>query len=75
MKTGHYAHFAEAVLETVIDPEFTGKVRDVVGLHLDPPDKAPVLAVDEKSQTQALNCTAPCLPVLLADRGTARTAT
>jgi transposase len=46
------------------DPEFIGKVRDVVGLYLDPPDKALVLCVDEKSQIQALDRTAPCLPVL-----------
>ena len=47
-------------------PQFTGKVRDVVGLYLDPPEKALVLAVDEKSQIQALDRTAPCLPVLPA---------
>jgi hypothetical protein len=46
------------------DPEFIGKVRDIVGLYLDPPEKALVLAVDEKSQIQALVRTAPCLPVL-----------
>src|SRR6202035_525586 len=40
------------------------KVRDVVGLYLDPPEKALVLCVDEKSQIQALDRTAPCLPVL-----------
>jgi transposase len=37
-------------LETSSDPEFIGNVRDVVGLYLDPPDKALVLCVDEKSQ-------------------------
>jgi len=46
------------------DPEFITIVRDVVGLYLDPPDKALVLAVNEKSQIQALDRTAPCLPVL-----------
>jgi len=46
------------------DPQFIDKVRDVVGLYLDPPDRALVLAVDEKSQIQALDRTAPCLPVL-----------
>jgi len=46
------------------DPQFIEKVRDVVGLYLDPPDKALVLAVDEKSQIQALDRTAPCLPIL-----------
>ena len=38
------------------------KVRDVVGLYLDPPDKAMVLAVDQKSQMQALDRSAPMLP-------------
>jgi transposase len=46
------------------DPRFIEKVRDVVGLYLDPPDKAMVLCVDEKSQIQALDRTAPCLPLL-----------
>jgi transposase len=46
------------------DPQFTGKVRDIVGLYLDPPEKALVLCVDEKSQIQALNRTVPCLLVL-----------
>src|ERR1700735_2423761 len=46
------------------DPQFIEKVRDVVGLYLDPPEKALVLAVDEKSQIQAIDRTAPCLPVL-----------
>jgi transposase len=46
------------------DPEFIGKVRDVVGLYMSPPEHALVLAVDEKSQIQALDRTAPCLPIL-----------
>ena len=45
------------------DPELEAKVRDVVGLYLDPPRNAIVLCVDEKSQIQALNRTAPILPV------------
>ena len=45
------------------DPELEGKVRDVVGLYLDPPANAIVLCVDEKSQIQALNRTQPILPV------------
>ena len=45
------------------DPHFVDKVRDVVGLYLTPPDRALVLCVDEKSQIQALNRTAPILPV------------
>jgi transposase len=46
------------------DPQFTGKVRDVVGLYMAPPENALVLCVDEKSQIQALDRTAPCLPML-----------
>jgi len=45
------------------DPQFVEKVRDVVGLYLNPPDKALVLSVDEKSQIQALDRTAPLLPL------------
>src|SRR5579884_2098733 len=46
------------------DPQFVAKVRDVVGLYLDPPERAVVLCVDEKSQIQALDRTAPILPML-----------
>ena len=46
------------------DPLFVDKVRDVVGLYLDPPERAVVLCVDEKSQIQALDRTAPILPML-----------
>lgn len=45
------------------DPMFTEKVRDVVGLHLNPPAKAIVLSVDEKSQCQALERAQPVLPL------------
>ena len=45
------------------DPEFVAKVRDVVGLYLDPPEKALVFSVDEKSQIQALDRTQPGLPM------------
>ena len=45
------------------DPQFIEKVRDVVGLYLDPPDRALVLCVDEKSQIQALDRSAPILPL------------
>ena len=45
------------------DPELEAKVRDVIGLYLDPPEKAVVLCVDEKSQIQALDRTQPILPV------------
>jgi transposase len=46
------------------DPQFVAKVRDVVGLYLDPPERAVVLCVDEKSQIQALDRSAPILPML-----------
>ena len=45
------------------DPLFVDKVRDIVGLYLDPPDKALLLGVDEKSQIQALDRTQPLLPL------------
>lgn len=45
------------------DPEFVHKVRDIAGLYLNPPDKALVLSVDEKSQIQALDRTQPILPL------------
>jgi transposase len=45
------------------DPDFAPKVRDIVGLYLNPPDKAVVLSVDEKSQIQALDRTQPILPL------------
>jgi transposase len=46
------------------DPQFIDKVRDIVGLYLDPPERALVLCVDEQSQSQALDRTAPLLPLL-----------
>src|SRR5580698_2850913 len=45
------------------DPDFAPKVRDIVGLYVNPPDKAIVLSVDEKSQIQALDRTQPILPL------------
>ena len=45
------------------DPLFIEKVRDIVGLYVDPPDKALVLCVDEKTQIQALDRTQPVLPM------------
>jgi len=45
------------------DPEFAPKVRDIVGLYINPPEKAVVLSVDEKSQIQALDRTQPILPL------------
>jgi len=54
------------------DPQFIDKVRDIVGLYLNPPEGALVLCVDEKSQIQALDRTAPMLPLRsgLAERQT-----
>jgi transposase len=46
------------------DPLFVAKVRDIAGLYLNPPERAVVLCVDEKSQIQALDRTAPILPML-----------
>jgi transposase len=48
------------------DPLFIDKVRDIVGLYLDPPESAVVLCVDEKSQVQALNRMQPVLPMMAA---------
>jgi len=45
------------------DPQFVAKVRDVVGLYLNPPERAVVLCVDKKSQIQALDRTQPILPM------------
>jgi len=52
------------------DPKFLQKLTDVVGLYLNPPDKAIVLCVDEKSQIQALNRTQPGLPLKKGRCGT-----
>jgi transposase len=54
------------------DPQFIDKVRDIVGLYLNPPEAAVVLCVDEKSQIQALDRTAPVLPLMpgVAERRT-----
>ena len=46
------------------DPQFIEKVRDIVGLYLNPPEAAVVLCVDEKAQIQALDRTAPILPLM-----------
>jgi transposase len=46
------------------DPQFIDKVRDICGLYLNPPEAAVVLCVDEKSQIQALDRTAPVLPLM-----------
>ena len=57
------------------DPAFVDKLTDVVGLYLNPPDKAVVLCVDEKSQIQALDRTQPGLPMKPGRRGTLTTTT
>jgi len=52
------------------DPNFIEKVKDIVGLYLNPPDKAMVLCIDEKSQIQALDRTQPGLPMKKGRAGT-----
>jgi transposase len=52
------------------DPDFVAKLRDVVGLYVDPPKRAVVFSVDEKSQIQALNRTQPGLPLKKGRAGT-----
>ena len=47
------------------DPALDAKIRDIVGLYMDPPEKAVVVCIDEKSQIQALDRTAPILPIRL----------
>ena len=51
------------VLKFSTDPELDAKVRDVLGLYLNPPEKAVVVCIDEKTQIQALGRTAPILPI------------
>jgi len=50
--------------------QFEEKLRDAVGLYMDPPEKAIVLSVDEKSQIQALDRTQPALPMKPGTNGT-----
>lgn len=52
------------------DPQFAAKVRDIVGLYVDPPAHAVVLSIDEKSQIQALDRTQPGLPMKKGRAGT-----
>jgi transposase len=59
----HLQPWRQETFKFSTDPELEAKVRDVVGLYLNPPEKALVLCVDEKSQIQALNRTAPMLPL------------
>ena len=60
---GLQPHRAES-FKLSTDPLFVEKVRDIVGLYLDPPERAVVLCVDEKSQIQALNRFQPILPMM-----------
>ncbi|MBH3441156.1 IS630 family transposase [Pseudomonas luteola] len=53
----------EQTFKLSTDPAFVDKVHDIVGLYLNPPDKALVLCIDEKSQIQALDRTQPGLPL------------
>jgi transposase len=59
----HVQPWRQETFKFSTDPELEAKVRDVLGLYLDPPEKAIVLCIDEKSQVQALNRTAPILPL------------
>lgn len=52
------------------DPQFATKLRDIVGLYINPPDRAIVVSVDEKSQIQALDRTQPGLPMKKGRAGT-----
>ena len=61
---------SDAQLQALQRPQFCEKVQDIVGLYLDPPDKALVLSVDEKSQIQALDRTQPGLPLKKGRAGT-----
>jgi len=54
---------ATEILKSSPDPFFVEKIRDIVGLYLNPPDQALVLCVDEKSQIQSLDRTQPLLPI------------
>ena len=62
----------EHTFELATDPNFVDKVQDIVGLYLNPPDKAVALCVDEKSQIQALDRTQPGL-LLSPDNPATRT--
>jgi transposase len=64
-------HLTEA-FKLSTDPQFIDKVRDICGLYLNPPQAALVLCVDDKTQVQALDRTAPVLPLLagVAERRT-----
>lgn len=60
----------EKTFKLSTDPAFVDKVHDIVGLYMNPPDRALVLSVDEKSQIQALNRTQPGLPLTVGKPAT-----
>lgn len=60
----------EKTFKLSTDPAFVDKVHDIVGLYMNPPDRALVLSVDEKSQIQALNRTQPGLPLTVGKLAT-----
>ena len=68
-RTGLKPHLVDT-FKVSRDKNFAAKVEDVVGLYLNPPDKALVLCVDEKSQIQALDRTQPGLPMKKGRAGT-----
>ena len=57
------------------DPQFAAKLKEIVGLYINPPNHAIVLSVDEKSQIQALDRTQPGLPMKKGRAGTIHTTT
>ena len=65
-----YSPTASSTSELSTDPHFVEKLRDVVGLYVDPPERAVVFAFDEKSQIQALDRTQPGLPLKKGRAGT-----
>ena len=65
LKPHHVAYFKVST-----DPAFVAKLRDVVGLYVNPPKRAVVLSMDEKSQIQALDRTQPGLPLKKGRAGT-----
>jgi hypothetical protein len=69
---GLQPHRAES-FKLSTDPLFIDKVKDIVGLYLDPPERAAVICVDEKSQIQALNRYQPILAMMPGTRNGAAT--
>lgn len=69
-KARHLKPWRVATFKLSNDPDFEAKLVDIVGLYLDPPERAVVLCVDEKTQTQALDRTQPSLPMKPGRAGT-----